>query len=361
MVVAKQFWKSVPSSLRWLVHPALLIALGLHAIALLMPLPNGRWGQPDQSEVTEPDLEVALSPLPSRMVASPPAAVPQPSPVPVNPKPVASPLPPVMPQAQLARPVVPPPPRPVVRPAASPIAAAPVASPSPTPLPSPDPVPPLAIPFGNLPQLAGTEVGCFGLSTCHQLSNGTSFRSAGQTLEAELQAQGYQVRARDDLEETGRKVYEISKDNKTRFLNVLSTDVGTTVYLVTPEPIQVAELQTSETLKTALSTLLDSLSTTAASPAQFSQPNAFYASAVPHPGTDGRLRWVAGETPNDLLTRLTPTLQSQGFSLQAAGGYGSGWLYEITQGAYTGYLNLVPTVDQQGTIVVLWQALPQSP
>lgn len=352
--MGKQFFKQIPDPLRWLINPALLAALGLHAIALLLPLPA--WKSPESAQQPAPaevDLEVALSPMP---VPRQPVPSPPPSPAPARPAPSVALRPPTQ-SVQPVRPILPQP-RPVQPPVAAP-AAPPAPSPTPTPLPSPEPVPAPAIPFADLPQLAGTEVGCFGLSTCHQLSNGTSFRAAGQTLEAELVAQGYQVRLRDDLEETGRKVYEISKDDKTRFLNVLSTDVGTTVYLVTPQPIHLAELQNSETLKAELSAILDGLSTTSAHPTQFSQPSAFYLNTTPHPGTDGRLRSVAGSTPDALLASLTQTLQSQNFRLQDAGGYGGGRLYEVTKGAYTGYLNLVPSLDQHSTIVVLWQALPK--
>lgn len=214
------------------------------------------------------------------------------------------------------------------------------------------------MPFADLPLLTGSQTGCFGLGTCHEITDGTNFRTAGQTLEQALQAQGYTVKPREDLEETGRKVYELTKGNKTRYLNVLSSDVGSTIYLVTPQPVSLDQLQTSETHKAELEAILDSISSGSVNPTQLTQPEAFFAGTTPRPETGSQLRLVAGRSPQELLNGLTGSLQAQNFTLTEAGGYGNGLLYEVTKGAYTGYLNLVPTVDRSGTIVVLWTNLP---
>ncbi len=61
----------------------------------------------------------------------------------------------------------------------------------------------------------------------------------------QLEAKGYTVRLRDDLEDdTGRKVYEVSKDEETRYLSVLSAlELGRTVYVLAAEPMTIEDLQ----------------------------------------------------------------------------------------------------------------------
>jgi hypothetical protein len=348
--VGKTILKELPKPLRWLIKPALFGSIGLHILLLLAPIPDDTTlktaSQPIESEVQVTRLpEQPPTPKPS---VTPPQPTPIPSPQVVRPSPV-QPVP--------IRPPAPRPLPPIAKPQVTPApTVTPAASPSPSPTPAP--VPPPAIPFADVPLLTGTQTGCFGLGTCHEITNGTNFRTAGQTLEQALQAQGYTVKLREDLDETGRKVYELTKDNKTRYLNVLSSDVGSTVYVVTPEPVSLSALESSETQKAELEAILDGIAAGTANPSQLAQPEAFFAGSTPRPETGGKLRLVTGSSPQNVLNSLTNSLQAQGFTLTEAGGYGSGLLYEVTKGAYTGYLNLVPSVDGSSTIVVLWTNLP---
>lgn len=349
----KQIAKHCPTPLIWLIRPALFLSLGLHLVALLVPLPERSSSElPSVSTLASPQVPVTRLPSPQ------PTARVSPSP---QPSPAASIVPPRPTPAVVRAPQLQPQPRPQVAPVKPPQT---VPSPAPTVAaspPSPDPVPPTAIPFGDVPLLAGAESGCYGIGVCHQLADGTPFRSAGQSLEAQFQSQGYSVKRRDDLEDTGRKVYELSQQGETRFLNVLSSNVGTTIYLVTPQPISLQELEAGGQLKAELTTLLDQqVGNRPADPTQIAAPADFYLNAAPRPEIEGELRFLANSTPDQLLTTLTPQLQAQQFGVTAAGGYGGGWLYEITKGAYTGYLNLIPTIDRSGTVVVLWANLPSS-
>lgn len=363
-MLGKTLLESVPKPLRWLVRPALLGSIGLHVLLLLMPIADR---SSLETVASEPETQVPVSRLPENQrtkapqpkptpTPTPKVAAPTPTPKPLIPAPVSPQrLPIQIPPAQV-QPKVQSQVQPQVQP--SPVPAQPTPLATPSPVASPDPVPPPALPFADVPVLAGSQTGCFGLGTCHQMTDGTNFRTAGQTLEQELSAKGYRVKLRDDIEETGRKVYEISKNNETRYLNVLSSDVGSTVYLVTTQPVSLSELQGSETLKTELEALLDGLPNTAANAMQFAQPEAFFVNATPRPETGGKLRFVANTSPDQLLNALTSQLQAQNYSLTDAGGYGGGLLYEVTKGAFTGYLNLVPTSDRSGMIVVLWTNLP---
>lgn len=364
--MGKTFLEWVPSSVRWLIKPALFGSVGLHLLLLLMPLPQ-RPSAPDlltQAESTQ----IRLTDLPKTLPKQPP---PTPKPTALKAATPSKPSPSITPQQRsAARPTLPIQPtlqrslpsvnsETLPRPIAKPIVPAPAsAPPSPEPIASPDPVPPPSIPFADIPLVAGAQTGCFGLGTCHQVV-GTNFRTTGQTLEGQLKAQGYTIKSRDDLEETGREVYEISKNQETRYLNVLSSDLGSTIYLVTTQPITLDNLQNSETLKSELATILNSFpGTTTASPTQIAQPDAFFAGPAPRPEAETGLHLVPGNSPAQLLNSLETQLHSQSFTLTEAGGYGGGRLYEVTKDAFTGYLSLVPTTDRSSTIVVLWTNLP---
>ncbi len=333
------------------MQPALFLSIGLHIVILLMPLPDRSSSEPAPEPVLSPSPQVPLTRLPSPQPSASLTPSPKPSPAPSV---IATPPVRVAPSPPLAaRPATPPPPQRSPQPTPSPRSA------SPSPTPSPDPVPPPAIPFSDVPVLAGAQTGCYGMGVCHQLTDGTPFRSAGQNLESQFQSQGYTVQLRDDLEETGRKIYELTRSGETRFLNVFSINVGETIYLVTPQPISLQELEESETLKAELETLLNQqVGTRLADPSQLAAAADFYLNAAPRPEIVGNLRLLANSTPEQLLPNLSGQLQAQQFSLTAAGGYGGGLLYEVTRGAYTGYLNIIPTIDQSGTVVVLWMNLP---
>ncbi|MCU0568257.1 MAG: hypothetical protein MUF49_16870 [Oculatellaceae cyanobacterium Prado106] len=242
-------------SLRWLIRPALLLSVGLHVLLLLIPIPKNPTEVAQQQNQPETDA-IPITQLPLQTVP------PKPSPTPPSPKatPTVSPTPKVLVQASPLVPPVPPrvaapPPVTAPAPAASPaIAPTPpattpsptaIATPTPTPSPSPSPQPSATPPsaFSNFPHLSGSQSGCFGLETCHQISDGSNFRIAAQTLEQQLESEGYAVRLRDDLEEAGRKVYEVSKQNETQYLSVISTDLGTTVYVLAAEPKRLQDLQ----------------------------------------------------------------------------------------------------------------------
>jgi len=363
--VHNTFLKAVPIPVSWLIRPALFISLGLHALLFLLPWPGGENDfDPTTSALENLENEVQVTRTPEPVRPTPPSPLPSPS---VPPSPAASPpspppSPPAVPPPQAVQPQPPPvaaspPPPPAPSPTPSP------ELPSPTPVASPSPaappaVPPPAIPFGDVPLVAGAEAGCFGLGTCRQIT-GVPFRDTGDTLLQQLTAQGYTVKQRSDLEETGRKVYEIAKDGKRRYLNILSSDINTTVYIVTPAPIQLADLQGNDTMRAELVNILDTLAAgNTADISQFFQPEAFFSGTTPRPETGGQLRLVLNTLPDQFYPVLNSALQASQFMLTEAGGYGGGRLYEVTRGAYTGYLNLVPTQDGSGTIVVLWSQLP---
>lgn len=359
--MSRSYLKNIPTPLHWLVRPALFLSLGLHLLLLLLPLLPDR---PSQQSQAEPEATaVALTPAPIEPPEPSPSA--EASSVPAA---VSTPLPPpalnLAPSpAVQAQPIVPS----LSRPAApAPI----VSSPSPSSVSSPAPATPtppqnqpqnrIVAPFANFPHLANAQPGCFNQTTgdCRQVSG--NFRQVSQSLRDQLSNQGYEVKQRDDLEETGRQVYEVSQENTTRYLSVISSDLAGTAYILADEPVTQADIEQIGTVQTALQTLLGHLSGgNTATSAQFAYPEFFFTANQPRPEITGPAYRVSGTEPTQLADRLTTTLQTNGFQSSQIGEYGGGPVYEVGQKAFLGYVNLVPTQDGTGTIVVLWQSIPQ--
>jgi len=71
--------------------------------------------------------------------------------------------------------------------------------------------------------------------------------------------------------------------------------------------------------------------------------------------------WIAGKTPEDVyISVLSSQLQSEHFQTVQKSNYGQGIVYEISQTNTVWYLNLVPTVNGEGTIIVVWKQDPSN-
>lgn len=96
----------------------------------------------------------------------------------------------------------------------------------------------------EFPHLAEAQSGCYGLEGCQQLSG--NYRRAAQQLIEQMESQGYQLTERDDLDDTGHRVFEViapSEPEKTYYLNVFSPDAGSTVYVLAIDILSLTELQ----------------------------------------------------------------------------------------------------------------------
>ncbi|NJR64388.1 MAG: hypothetical protein HC772_02145 [Leptolyngbyaceae cyanobacterium CRU_2_3] len=347
-----QSFRNLAVTLRWFAHPALFLSLVLHGLLLFTALPTPS----KKDEVIQPNAEI-ITPL-TRLPTSP-------LPKPVSPTPWSPPSSPIAPPEQQLpltakpNPDQPPSALPIVR--ESPTLQA-KSFPSPIPDSDTPPVTNLRIPFADFPDLAGSQIGCFGSNTCRQIGDGTPFRNAAQTLEQQMVSQGYKVTARSDLEDTGQKIYQlVAQDGATRYLNVLSSDVGATVYLLSPEPITLSDLQEVEIVQANLVALLNQLGG-AATASQIPYPTLFLAGERLRPEIN-QIRLVPDVMPDQLTSRLITTLKDYQFSFVSIGSYGGGEMYEVVQKGFTGYVNIVPAGNQpdnrSGTMIVLWNTLPQ--
>jgi hypothetical protein len=98
----------------------------------------------------------------------------------------------------------------------------------------------------RFPHFEGAVGGCFGLNECRQVSGVGSYRTVARSLIAGLEAQGYAVRLRDDLEDTGRNVYELTPPDEVatrQFLMVFSNTDGSAIYVRRPDVMTLDELK----------------------------------------------------------------------------------------------------------------------
>jgi hypothetical protein len=97
----------------------------------------------------------------------------------------------------------------------------------------------------TFPHFEGAASGCFGFQECRRVSGAGSYRNVARSLISGLEAQGYQVKLRDDLEDTGRNVYELSSPDTSelKYLMVFSDADGSAVYVMSTEIMTLNDLQ----------------------------------------------------------------------------------------------------------------------
>ena len=232
------------------------VSLGAHGLLLGMPLSLGAGQEqvPPQAEDPLDPIEVAVLPVP---VTPPEPVIPDPvAPVPVAPVPVA-PVP-VAPVPVAPRPGAEGPPPVSPAPLPAPAAAAPevpipevpipeVAATPPEPLaPEPDPLveepppPDDPAPFANFPHMPGAQPTDCGIGPCWSSPVEGGWRSAAQSLQARLEAEGYtlaNITGEVLSTETGVRIYRVAKVGEDPYyLNLVSVADGI-LYSLTPTPL----------------------------------------------------------------------------------------------------------------------------
>jgi hypothetical protein len=82
----------------------------------------------------------------------------------------------------------------------------------------------------------GAQAGCHASESCWQTAD-TQWRSLATSLRQTLQMQGYSLEELPLDEDTGRRIYRVSKPNEIPYyLNLVSTREGT-VYFLTEQPM----------------------------------------------------------------------------------------------------------------------------
>lgn len=341
--------KILSSPLQTLIRPMLLISLTLHGLLFLMPIPEKK---PESTPKKEKSVKVTQLALPtSSPAAKTPTSKATPKVTPLTSRPV---------QPVIRRqPVI----QAVTQPVQTPRSPQQVtSSPSPTASPAPSNANP---PLAEFPHFPGAKPGCLEVPSCFQTAN--DLDKVAVHFEKELPVKGFTAPV--NVDEPGRrKVYEVSRsDFSTQYLSLIYTKDGT-IYVLADAPRSLDELKQAVVVPEEFYSILAEVGEELEDESQFADPNLFY-SKLSSSDPDGSLipaesreeiqgkKLVAGQPPDTVYSNLAPSLQSI-FEVSESGNYGGGLLYTLKKDKFTGYLNLVPTKDNSGTIVVLWAEKP---
>ena len=208
------------NSLRWFL---IFLSLGLHGLVLSLPIDRQKPEEKPRST------SVKLVPLPKQ---PPLASTPKPSPLKA---PVATALSPKRALSRPARaPLIAAPQEPVSRNSTP----TPMATPTPisTPTPTATSAQPTPTPSPDVFQVEGA-IACEGIKDCYAYTEPNG-RQISETLEQQLQAQGYTLQPLDLNDDTGMKVYQLFQRGRARdYLHIIWTDQGTHS-LRLPEPVK---------------------------------------------------------------------------------------------------------------------------
>jgi hypothetical protein len=157
-------------------------------------------------------------------------------------------------------------------------------------------------------------------------------------------------------EPSGSKVYQISKGEATKFLNVFSKGQLGTAYVLTDKPTTLEALAEAEAAIASISDALGSLKALEQVDAsRTAQPKLFQR----NDSEIVSMNLTETSPPEKVFTDyLSNSLAQQRFEVSKPSAYGGGPVYILNRGQFTGYLNLVPSQDGTGTVIVFWKVPP---
>jgi hypothetical protein len=361
--------KGIPEPFNQLMRPLVLVSMGLHAALLLAPIPSPQ-AKPKPEAKPKTVKITALPPIKSKSLAKTKLSAkallrkPRLSPVVVVHKGL------VIKRASKKT---------ISKVAQAPNQKTPKAKDSPPPVPPVQPntggaaSPDSSNPWSDFPHYPKAGPGCLGLQSCFESADALDV--IVQHFEKQLPLKKYE--AKREINEKERVVFQVSKGGTTQYLNILS-EGSATVYVLAENPKTRADLQQavqippdfSDQILAQLPTGKDGESTDP-SPDQFASANDFFSDlggdapdgSVMAPKTNPEIdsmKLVSGQTPQQLFsTSFEPSLKSSGYESKPGEVYGGGQLYELKKGTSKPfYLNLVPTKDGKGTVIVVWLSKP---
>lgn len=314
----------------------LLVSLGLHGLLLLLPT-----GSENKAATQKPEEKsIRITQLPTQ-IKSPTVKRPPKTPVLKKPTVVVKPpqSQPAIPALRRPKPQAPPP----STQAASPGSA------STTPASG-------ANPWQDFPQYPGAEAGCHNLQSCLQTADGLDKVSA--FFEKELDAKKYASKL--TITEANRKVYQVARNGITQFLSLIQEPGKGTLYVLAEAPRSLSDLAKAVEVPAEIYSVLQNLDAEDATRNNFAQPDLFYSSDSPRSDI-GIMKLVPNSTASTFFDEYFNTnLRNNDFDFSETGQtYGNGPVYNIKKGKSSLYLNMVPTQDGTGTIVVVWKQLPK--
>ncbi len=245
----------------------------------------------------------------------------------------------------------------------------PPVNPAPVDEPNSDP----SNPMNDFPHYPGAIPGCLGVQSCYE--SGKPIDVVSQYFQQQLPLKKYSLT--QAINDSDRKVFQISKGGSQQFLNIL-VEGKTAVYILAERAMTHEDLQKtvqipsdfSENILAQLPQGADGESTDA-SPDLFASPTDFFSSlggtasdkSEMNPEMNSEIdsmKLVRGQTPQQLLSGFfTPNLSQSGYQPKTIATYGGGQLYELKKGTFKPfYLNLIPAQGGKGTIVVVWRSKP---
>jgi hypothetical protein len=325
------------------------ISVGLHVWALIIPLPRMQpiSSKPNQAiKVTR--LAVAPKPkrsppknLSAKVKTSAQTSAPAPSPRPQNRLPSRTAI------ASLRQ--VNPSPTPAASPKPSPtLQSSPPASPAPTQSQPPDPE------FKDFPTYPGAALS----PESPALSTSDDFKKVADYFDQALFANRNQKWATQVTidKPSQRKVYQVSQGGATKFLSLFSKGPLGTAYVLADRPTTEEDLSKAEQAIANLGDILGSLKgieptdgSLTAQPELFSRVAAIQS-----------MNFIDVAPPEKVFQQyLSIPLDQNRFEVPSLPqSYGGGLLYPLKRGSFTSYLNLVPSKDGTGTIIILWRTPP---
>ncbi|MBF2028520.1 MAG: hypothetical protein IGS48_17445 [Oscillatoriales cyanobacterium C42_A2020_001] len=219
-------------------------------------------------------------------------------------------------------------------------------------------------PWKDFPLYPGSTTGCFELPSCLQADADLSQVSAH--FAGQLPAKKYEIKR--VAQETGRQVYQVTRSGLSQFLSIIENGKKT-VYVLSDAPRTLADLEKAVEVPPEIYAILVGLAVQQADASAFAQPNQFYAKAdgkglnagelVPRSGIRN-ISLVSGQSADTMMDEfLRSNLQNSDFEVtDIPKQYGGGKVYRATKKSQTLYLNLVPTKDNSGTLLVIWKTPP---
>lgn len=348
-------FSQVPAAARSIVRPMLFAALGLHAVLLFTPFPKEKEKPPENKEapvkITQlPTTKASARQTPKGAIAKPKPALPR-----------------------INRPN----PNPIVQRSIEPPRQQETNPPQSQSQPSKNAGTATAADF---PHYSPSTPDCFnvGLGENCRVATATINTVTAFYLSAP-KAKGFTLTP--DEETADKKIYTVTTpDKKTLFLHLFKDEPTTVILLSDSKVSDLAALKGSVNIPADYYNLLTDLAPqvdrsdnpqTNAQPEQFPKPEMFFEvvnaaelqnGAIPEmrPGIDGSPTLIAGQTPDVFFQTISTAGLSGTFQVTPKGQYGGGNLYQLKKDSTTFYMNLVPTKDNTGTIVVTWLKNPGS-
>jgi hypothetical protein len=327
-----------------------MVSLGLHLLALRIPVPALQ----SVSKINPPIkvTRLTVTPKPRR---SPPRAIPKPTSIVVKPKVVAP-----SPSSQNR--------------AGSPVAIAPTRKPLPTAIKSSQPISSTPVSQGSpssQPSTAPTSTqkpdrefkdfptypGSVLRPDSPMLTIATDFKTVADYLYKKLTGdpkQHWNVQEITD-QPSGVRVYQVKKGGRIKFLSIFSEGQLGTAYALTDRQTTLDALKKEEEAIANVGSILAELNVQATDDSLLAQPERF---------KRGEAEIVSKNFVEDILPEqffdkhLSTSLMQNGFKMPKLSDYGGGAVYELNRESFTGYLNLLPSNDGTGTVIVFWKVPP---